>query len=416
MSTDPPGPGARSTATQTADVVVVGGGMVGASLAGLLGRRGLDVVIVEEQPAVSANDCPAASPDLRVSSVNLASVELFRAIGAWEPMTRHRVCPFRRVHAMDEHGGVLRFDARETGHDWFGWFVENRVILAGLREALSGIDSVQWITAAAPTALETDADRARLTLDNGLRLHASLVVGADGAGSSIRGLAGIDVTARDYRTRALVTNVQTELPQQDITWQRFTPEGPQAFLPLCGHHASLVWYTRPGTVEVLESLDDETLIAEIMDAFPAELGGLQAITGRASFPIRSQHASRYTGSRIALVGDAAHTIHPLAGQGLNLGLQGVTRLATAILGAREHHRDPGTAVALADYERQHRPRALTMIAATDTLHRLFTTESGALPRLANGVLRLADRLPPGRRAVMRYAMGLTPAGSHRPVP
>ncbi|MDN3516822.1 FAD-dependent oxidoreductase [Aquisalimonas lutea] len=415
MSMDPPAPGARTAATQAADVVVVGGGMVGASLAALLGRRGLDVVLVEEQPATSADTPAAAPPDLRVSSVNLASVELFRAVGAWEPMTQHRVCPFRRVHAMDEHGGVLRFDARETGHDWFGWFVENRVILSGLREALAGVDTVRWITAA-PVTLETDADRARLGLDNGLRLHAPLVVGADGAGSSIRGLAGIDVTARDYQTRALVTNVETELPQQDITWQRFTPEGPQAFLPLCGHRASLVWYARPETVQLLESLDDETLIAEITDAFPAELGGLRAVTGRASFAIRSQHATRYTGSRIALVGDAAHTIHPLAGQGLNLGLEGVNRLAAAILDARKHRRDPGTAVALADYERRHRPRALTMIAATDTLHRLFTAEAGVLPRLGNGVLRLADRLPPGRRAVMRHAMGLTPAGSHRPVP
>lgn len=390
-----------------AEVIIVGGGMVGATLACLLGHEGLEVALVEETPpATASNDPDDAPPDLRVSSVNLASAELFQRAGAWEGMTRRRVCPFRGVLARDMSGAETRFDARETGHDWFGWFIENQVILAGLHEAVAELQSVRWVTPARPNAIATDSGGATLTLNDGSRLRGRLIIGADGAGSTVRQLAGIDTTGTDYGLRALVTNVATELPQQDVTWQRFTPSGPQAFLPLPGHRASLVWYNDPDTVALLESLDDETLAGEIVDAFPEDLGGITAILGRASFPIRRQHAASYTASRLALVGDAAHAIHPLVGQGLNLGLQGVETLAGALLDARARGRDPGTAAVLAEYEHRHRPRALAMMVATDSFHRLFTREPGPLTRLASSVLRLADKVPVGRRQVMRHAMGL----------
>ncbi len=391
--------------TESTEVIVVGGGMVGASLACLLGRAGVDVAVVEEHPPTTT-DPADATPDLRVSSVNLASSELFQRAGAWDGMTRRRVCPFRGVRARDMSGAETRFDAREIGHDWFGWFVENQVILAGLHEALAGIPNVRWIAPARPAALTADATGASLTLNNGTEVEAELVIGADGARSTVRQLAEIDYTSTDYGLRALVVNVATELPQQDVTWQRFTPSGPQAFLPLPGHRASLVWYNDPDTVSLLESLDDETLAGEIVDAFPEELGGITAVLGRASFPIRRQHATSYTSSRVALVGDAAHAIHPLVGQGLNLGLQGVDTLVDTLLHARELGRDPGTAAVLADYEHRHRPRALAMMVATDSFHRLFTREPGPLTRIASGVLRLADKVPVGRRQVMRHAMGL----------
>ncbi|SEP14630.1 UbiH/UbiF/VisC/COQ6 family ubiquinone biosynthesis hydroxylase [Aquisalimonas asiatica] len=390
--------------TDDADVIIIGGGMVGATLAGLLARDGIAVTVVESQPAPHMD---AQAPlDLRVSSVNIANAELFKRIGAWEHMTNVRVCPFRRLRVWDQGGGETRFDARETGHDWFGWFVENSVIQAGLYQALADLPGVRWLAPETPERISSDGDAVTVRLASGTTLRGGLLVGADGARSMVREHAGIAVHHTDYDQRALIINVATELPQQDETWQRFTPDGPQAFLPLTGNRASLVWYGPPESIRILESLDDDMLAQEIVDTFPEDLGGITAVLGRASFPIRRQHAACYTASRLALVGDAAHAIHPLVGQGLNLGLQGVETLAEVITAAHGSGRDPGTAAVLADYERRHRARALTMMVATDAFHRLFTREPGMLTRIGNGVLRLANKAPTGRKQVMRHAMGL----------
>uniref|UniRef100_UPI0025BF7DBC FAD-dependent monooxygenase n=1 Tax=Aquisalimonas sp. TaxID=1872621 RepID=UPI0025BF7DBC len=258
--------------SEDADVIIVGGGMVGACLAGLLAKDGLAVTVVEGQSPPPLGD--EAPVDVRVSSVNLASADLFQRLGAWEHMTALRVCPFRRVRVWDTGGGETRFDARETGHDWFGWFVENNVIHAGLHQAIRELPNVRWLAPATPVDIVMDAIGVTVDLDDGTTLRGSLAVGADGARSAVREMAGIAVHSTDYNQRALVTTVATELPQQDETWQRFTPTGPQAFLPLPGHRASLVWYGSPDTISVLETLEEVFLIAEIMEAFPEDLGGI----------------------------------------------------------------------------------------------------------------------------------------------
>lgn len=400
-------PAAPHTAAMDAhhvDVAVAGGGMVGATLAALLGQQGLQVAVIEARPP---EPTPlTTSPDLRVSSINRASAALIERAGAWQRIGSDALCPFRRVAAWSEHGGSVTFDTAEAGFDPLGWFVENRVLVGALHATLDALPAVDWIAPARPVALTPREDGITIELDSGARIDAGLLVAADGAGSQVRALAGIPVHSHDYDQRALITNVTTTLPQQDITWQRFTDTGPQAFLPLCGSHASLVWYADPDTVRTLESLDDAALATVITDSFPAELGGIEGVLGRGSFAIRRQHAACYVGERVALVGDAAHTIHPLAGQGLNLGLQGVESLAGVIVAACEAMRDPGLGAVLSAYEREHRPRVLAMMAATDTMNRLFTG-GPAGGRLGTAALVAAARAPaPLRRAVVRHASGL----------
>jgi 2-octaprenyl-3-methyl-6-methoxy-1,4-benzoquinol hydroxylase len=386
-----------------ADVIIVGGGMVGSTLAALLGGANYRVIVLEESATTPAPS-EASPPELRVSSVNRGSAEVFDRAGGWQRILGHRVCPFRRLRVWDSLGIEANFDASEAGYDCLGWFIENSIIVASVHESLASMASVEWRAPVQAQSISLGAEAASVTLADGGELRGKLVVGADGPNSTVRHLSGIDSHETDYEQRALVTNVRTTLPQQDVTWQRFTPHGPQAFLPLAGPNASLIWYDTPERVRDREALSDADLRAAILAAFPPELGDIEAIHARASFPIHRRHAKSYRHQRLALVGDAAHVIHPLMGQGLNLGIQGVATLAGAITNARDD--DPGNTRALAAYEYQHRRRALAMMAATDACHRLFTTESTALPLLGAGLLGLARLAPIGRGQAMRYAMGL----------
>lgn len=389
--------------THDADVIIIGGGMVGMTLAALLGHAGRHVIVVEGSPVPDDPDIPE-TPDLRVSSVNRGSAALFDRAGAWDGMLARRACPFRRVRVWGYKGTEARFDASETGHEQLGWFIENSVITAALREAVGQLESVEWLVPATPGSLGSDADHASVTLADGTRRTARLIVGADGPSSTVRELAGIRCHETDYQQRALVTNIGTSLPQQDLTWQRFTPRGPQAFLPLSGPNASLVWYESPSVIRDLEALPDPDLAAAIEHSFPSVLGRIEAVHDRASFAIKRRHAETYRNGRVVLVGDAAHAIHPLMGQGLNLGLQGVASLVNAI--TAEPDTDPGALPTLARYESEHRCRALTMMAATDACHRLFSRERGPLPALGSGLLQLSRFIGPGRRQATRFAMGL----------
>ncbi|MBD3898348.1 UbiH/UbiF/VisC/COQ6 family ubiquinone biosynthesis hydroxylase [Halomonas sp. ML-15] len=390
--------------TNSSQVIIVGGGMVGAALAASLGQAGLAVALVEsgEAPTLPCDD----GFDLRVSSLNLAAERLLAGVGAWEAIPASRRCPFRRIHAWSQQGGgEAHFDATGLGHDAFGSFVENRWIRAALWARLAELPTVTCYVGVRPMVLRQAANEAELELDDGIRLTGSLVVGADGGRSALRELAGIEVESGDYDQRALVINVTTRLPQQDVSWQRFTPHGPQAMLPLPGHHASLVWYGKPATISALEQLDAQALKEAVERDFPTRLGGIEAVLGQASFPIRRQHARRYSAERCVLIGDAAHVISPLAGQGLNLGLQDVIALSDGLLEALRRGQDLGSSQVLERYARRRRPQTLAMIAATELLHRVFT---GAAPlrRLGSAGLAVTQRLPLAKRLMMRQAMGL----------
>ncbi|MYL23364.1 monooxygenase [Halomonas alkaliantarctica] len=381
------------------EVVIVGGGMVGAALAARLGYAGLNVGLIERGDAPTA---PSGDFDLRISSLNARSLAFIEASGTELPEAR--CCSFRHIEVWNQDGkGHSLFSAEDSGLERFGVFIENRTLQYALWERLKTLPGVTCYTQCAPIATLTSSDSRLVELDNGKTLNAELVVGADGARSTLRELAGIDITTYDYHQRALITNVETELPQQDVSWQCFTPTGPVSMLPLPGHHASLIWYDSEAATRDREMLSDEGLKAAIEAAFPKRLGSLIRVTGRASFPIKRQHAKRYIAKRLALIGDAAHVVHPLAGQGLNIGLHDADALADILL----DQRDMGDAKGLHRFEIQRRLANQAMIGATDSFHHLFTG-SAPLRRLGDASLQLAERFPLAKRMMMQQANGLNP--------
>ncbi len=389
--------------TQSYDIIIVGGGMVGATLACSLGDTPLRVAVIEGRPPKPFK--PGQPLDLRVSAISIASRRILEGVGAWNAVASMRLCPFRRMKVWEMTDGT-EFRSRDVQYPELGYIVENRLIQLALLDRLNAFDNVDLLCPARPVRIDYRPDGSEVELEDGAVLQARLLVAADGGRSQVRQAAGIGVTAWDYEQSALVLTVETAYGQQDITWQRFTPDGPRAFLPLPGPHASLVWYQRPEEVKRLQSLSGGELLAALYEAFPRELGDVVQILDRGSFPLRRQHAQRYIKAGVALIGDAAHTIHPLAGQGVNIGLLDAAALAQVLVKAQRAGDDIGALQVLKEYESMRRRDNLTMMTAMDLFYRVFGTASLPLKLLRNLGLSLAQQLHPARLAVMRYAMGL----------
>lgn len=386
------------------DIVIVGGGMVGATLACALGGSELRVAIVEDQqPAELIIDEPR---DLRVSAVSIASMNVFKTIGAWPGVERRRSCPFRRMRVW-EAGGDVEFRSAEIGEPVLGYIVENRMLQLAALERARDFANVTVYCPARTNSVDYAAERSQVTLADGRRLSARLLIAADGGVSPVRAAAGLGTSGWDYPQHAFVLSVETGYPQQDITWQRFVPTGPQAFLPLDGAHGSLVWYHTPEEVKRLRGLDDDTLLTRLASEFPVCLGQITRITAKGSFPLRRQHALSYWKPGLALIGDAAHTIHPLAGQGVNIGLLDAAALAQTILAALRAGQDFGGAAALKQYEAMRRRHNLLMMTTMDLFHRAFGNDHIPLRLLRNLGLGMADRISPAKKLVMGYAMGVS---------
>ncbi|MEY2699749.1 MAG: hypothetical protein RIQ52_504 [Pseudomonadota bacterium] len=389
--------------TERYDVAIIGGGMVGGALAAALSGSGLRIVVLEhEAPKPFSED---QSHDLRVSALSIASVSLLNAVGAWAGIVARRCCPFRRMRVWEGRGDV-EFRAEEIQEPLLGYIVENRIIQLALLERLGQMDDIELICPAETRQIDYGAEVSTVTLADGRILEARLLVAADGAQSRVRQVAGIGVSSWDYEQHALVLSVETAYGQQDITWQQFIPSGPLAFLPLGGPHASLVWYERPEEVKRLRGLDDDTLLRELKAVFPACLGDITRILDRGSFPLRRQHALRYAKEGVVLVGDAAHTIHPLAGQGVNIGLLDAAALAEVLVRARHRRQDIGSLAVLQEYESMRRRNNQVMMTAMDLFHRFFGNDHAPARFLRNLGLGLAERVKPAKLRVMRYAMGL----------
>ncbi|MGC9457176.1 MAG: UbiH/UbiF/VisC/COQ6 family ubiquinone biosynthesis hydroxylase [Halothiobacillaceae bacterium] len=390
--------------SEQVDVIVVGGGMVGMSLAAELVAAGLEVAVVERDEPAPYD--PAQPHDLRVSAVSPASRGFLDAIGAWPRLAAMRLCPYRRMRVWDRAGhGQTRFDAADIGEPVLGYIAENRLIRLAIWQQATAADNLRLHLGSAADDLLVDDAGVTLSLANGTRLRGRLLVGADGANSWVRRQAQIGDTAWDYDQHALVLSVRTEYPQQDITWQRFTPTGPEAFLPLPGPHASLVWYHDPHAVARMLSMPDGALLDALHQQFPPELGRVEDIAARGSFSIRRMHAHDYVQPRIALAGDAAHTIHPLAGQGVNLGFMDAAALGAVIRGAAERGEDIGALRVLRRYERARKGDNLAVQTAMDLFHRGFRPQEWPLRLARNLGLDLVDRLPPLRQTVERLASG-----------
>ncbi len=384
------------------DVIVIGGGMVGAAAACCLGGGPLRVAVLErETPEPFAPEQPH---DLRVSALSIASKNILESVGAWEGLSRRRLCPFRRMRVWEEFGDTT-FNSDDIKQPELGYIAENRVTQLALLERLAAFDNIELIMPAQIADIEYDA-AASLRLSDGRRLKAKLTIAADGGQSRARQSLGLGVTSWDYQQQALVLYVETGYGQQDITWQRFTPSGPQAFLPLSGSYASLVWYQHPDRVRRLQALPADELKHELTAAFPACLGEIKQILGVTSFALKRQHAQQYVKPGFALIGDAAHMINPLAGQGVNIGFLDAAALAEVVMQAARQGRPIGDVNILRQYEWQRRQQNLKMMTVMDIFYRCFSNDIAPVKLLRNLGLGAAQHITPLRLKVMKEAMGL----------
>lgn len=387
------------------DVVIVGGGMVGSALACALAHSSLRVAVIEHQLPEPFD--PEQGYDLRVSALSIASENILRNVGAWQGIENRRLCPYRRMQVWEHSAeqGTL-FDAAEGGYPYLGHIVENRVVQLALLDQLQQQDNITLFAPAQISTLDYSPGATLLTLDNGDELVARLIVAADGGHSKVRQQLGMGTTGWDYEQHALVAYVETDYPQQDITWQQFTPTGPLAFLPLKGAQGSLVWYNTPSEVKRLMALDDDAFMQALLATFPEQVGRLNALKGRAAFPLRRQHAQAYVKAGAALIGDAAHMIHPLAGQGVNIGLLDAAELAEVLLDAEASHQPIDSIEVLRQYEKRRRQHNLLMMQTMDVFCRAFSNDILPLKILRNAGLTLANRCTPAKQKVMSFAMGL----------
>lgn len=382
------------------DIAIVGAGMVGAATACLLASQGRSVRVIETRlPGPYAPEQPL---DLRVSAISQASVALLDQAGAWQYLRQMRLCPYRRLETWELDGFATRFDAADLGLPQLGYIIENRLVQLALLRRMEDFPNIQTHTPAAVQSLRQDREHATLLLDDGTELQARWVLACDGAESHTRRLAGIGVSRFEYRQHCMLINIDTDFEQEDITWQQFTPQGPRAFLPLPGRHGSLVWYDSPARIRALTAMDNEGLAAEVRRHFPSRLGGFR-VTGKGSFPLVRRHANDYHAGRVVLLGDAAHTINPLAGQGVNLGFKDVACWAEALAKAGADWHGLGLA---ARYERRRRPDNLLMQSGMDLFYGAFSNEIGPLKLARNLALNLADKAGPLKEMALRYALGL----------
>lgn len=384
------------------DVAVVGGGVVGAACALVLAQEGLQVALVEGRVPARWN---ADEPDLRVYAFAPDNAALLDGAGVWNAVREARAQPYRRMRVWDAAGGgELAFDADALGRVQLGWIIENALLADRLWAALPGA-GVQVHAPARVEAMEQDGDGVKLRLDDGTRLDARLAVAADGADSTLRTLAHLQVDTHDYAQRGVVAFVDTELPHQDTAWQRFLPTGPLAFLPFTDGRSSIVWTLPDAEAQRLLALDDETFSHELTLAMAGHLGEVRVASPRAAFPLRRQLAKDYVAGRVIVVGDAAHVVHPLAGQGVNLGLRDVAALRDGIRGALGKRIDWAAPHRLERWARQRRSENATAAHAFEGINRLFSNDELHLTLLRGPLLGLAGRLPPLMELLWRHAAG-----------
>ncbi|MGY4515303.1 FAD-dependent oxidoreductase [Lysobacter sp. HA18] len=383
------------------DIAVVGGGVVGAAAALAFARDGWSVALLEaREPPPWRND----ESDLRVYALAPDGMALFDTLDVGSSIRAARAYPYRGMDVWDAAGGgALRFDADRFARRELGWIVEHALLVDRLWNALQREDVALHVPASV-AGFEQDDARATLRLEDGRRLQAKLVVAADGAASSLRALANIDAPLHDYAQGGLVAYVETELPLHATCYQRFLPTGPLAFLPVAEHRASIVWSAPIDEAKRLRDLDDDALAVALTDASGARLGSVRPASPRAVFPLRRQLAERYREGRLLLVGDAAHVVHPLAGQGVNLGLRDIAALRAA-LPRTGRDADPATS-RLARWARERRSASARAAYAFEAINRVFSNDAPVPTMLRGSLLGIAGRIPPLQHALWREAAGL----------
>lgn len=379
--------------------------MVGAAIAIGFAKQGKKVAVIEGQQPVPFE--PSQAMDIRVSAISQTSVNLLDELGAWQSIEAMRVCSYKRLETWEHPECRTRFDAQSLDLPQLGYIVENRLIQLGLWEQFSEHENLTLLCPERLDSIEF-GEANTVKLQSGAELSTPWIIGADGANSAVRQQAGIGITAWDYRQDCMLINVETELPQQDITWQEFTPSGPRSFLPLCSlslndqevGQGSLVWYDSPKRIRQLSAMSNEQLRLEVLKYFPAELGDIKVLQ-KGSFPLTRRHAQQYYKNNCVLVGDSAHTINPLAGQGVNLGFKDVSALL-------EVAKDESSLSdkALKRYEMRRRGDNLLMQSGMDFFYKTFSNDLGPIKFIRNAALKVAENSGPVKAQVLKYALGL----------
>lgn len=385
------------------DVIVVGGGMVGAAAALALARAGFATALAEarEPSPWRVED----EVDLRVVGLAPSSIALLDDLGVWTSIRDSRAGPYTHMHVWDaENGAAIDFDAASEGRDLLGYIVENNLVQWRLWQALEAA-GVQRLCPVEVTGFERGDDRIHLTLAQGEAVSARLLVAADGAASPLRQWAGIATSGRDYAQRGVVAHVGTERPHEYTAWQRFTQTGPLAFLPLADGRSSIVWSLPEAEAQRVLALDDAGFMAELGMASDFRLGRITRSTRRAAFPLKLQLAETYQAERMVLLGDAAHAVHPLAGQGVNLGLRDVAELRATLIDAREQGRDIAAPHMLRRYARRRRSADNLDAWSFDALARMYAWQSPPLVAARGVGVRLLNRLAPVKRLFSDHAAG-----------
>ncbi len=385
------------------DVAIIGGGMVGLALACALRGRGLSIAVLERnEPGTFLS----LGRDCRVSAIVEGNREALSGIGVWQELKDAQPIVAMRVWDDQQPGGI-RFDAVEIGRAQLGWLVENRRLIEAELSRVMDSDDVDWLCPVEVASVEVGASWVRLALADGGTMRARLVVGADGPNSWLRRQRRIGVWRRDYRQKGLVATIRPERAHQGVAFQRFLPGGPLAVLPMTDGLCSIVWSLPEREAERMMRLSDEAFLHALQASFGPVLGRILEVGERAAFPLRAQLAHHLVRPRLALVGDAAHTIHPLAGLGVNLGLRDAMVLAQEIADAARFGEDIGGEEVLARYRHLRLPDVLAVMAGMEGFHRLFTAPVPGLGALRSAGMRAVSNLGPIKRLLMQNGAGLS---------
>lgn len=389
------------------DVIIIGGGMVGLTAACAIADADVSVCVVDNASPCVTN--LSSDYDFRVSALTVASQQLLKNIDAWNDIVERRTHPFRDMHVWDGAGaGHIHFTCTDVGEPALGHIVENSVIVAALTQAAARRPNITHLCQRQPKRWLQGQDRVGVELNFGEHLQAKLIIGADGAQSWVRAQMGVRMNGWSYKQHGVVCTVRSENSHRDTAWQKFLPAGPLALLPLGDGRCSIVWSTSSAQAQQLLALTDDAFLAEMNRALgTSELGAIVQASPRAAFPLHLQHTLNYVAPRVALIGDAAHTVHPLAGQGVNLGLLDAAALAEEITKAIHARRDIGDFSTLRRYERRRKGHNLMVMGVMDGFKRGFGSQFLPVVGVRNLGLTLTNHFSALKREIIRHAMGLT---------
>ncbi len=398
------------------DIVIVGGGMVGLAMAASLAESGLKIILIEQQnlPDVQSMDLLTNHPvedqdfDVRVSAISPGNRSFLTQLNAWQNIPAQRQANYHKMKVWDGDGtGKIEFSAAQIAQHDLGVIVENNLVQAALLKTDQAYGNIHCCNGVQLQQLESLDDRVNIQLSDGTEMSAQLLIGADGANSLVREKLSIESKQTPYSQVAFVANVKTEISHQNTAWQRFTPSGPVAFLPLANEDlCSVVWSLDQDKADKIANLSSDEFAEKLQQAFESRLGQVTAVSKHFGFPLIKRHAQSYLADRVALVGDAAHTIHPLAGQGVNLGFQDVACLSKLIVSLHQQQRDFGLKQNLRPFERERKTENMLMQNAMSGFKYLFANQSMPVTLLRNFAMSALDKLPMAKEMMIKKAMGL----------